>query len=194
MARYTGEYPGDWKYKDGESWEDYDARCKAMLDAIPKDKILRFPIADGQALYFIEKMKPLTLQHIPYGDAWHIPGAHMKGLTAADAERMIDWGQKMSALFAKQAEENEVISVVLDKTYKPRGDAKYTRLRKIFATVCNPKDWKGPIRTVVTKDQLQDVEQAIVFMTGTVCRVIKQKNGKYLIVSVGYRLGPCGDH
>jgi hypothetical protein len=46
--------------------------------------VLRFPIADGYAFYLVTKERPLTLKHIPVGDAWEIPDAHMRGLTKKD--------------------------------------------------------------------------------------------------------------
>jgi len=54
------------------------------LKAIGWNNIMTFPIADGQAMYQVVKEKPLTLAHIPYGDAWQIPNSHMRGLSYAD--------------------------------------------------------------------------------------------------------------
>jgi len=47
--------------------------------------LLAFPVADGYAHYRVSKASPLTLQHVPYGDAWRISAAHIRGLRKADA-------------------------------------------------------------------------------------------------------------
>jgi len=47
--------------------------------------LLAFPVADGYAHYRVSKASPLTLQHVPYGDAWRIPAAHIRGLRKVDA-------------------------------------------------------------------------------------------------------------
>ena len=99
MARLAkNPYPGNWDF--GGDLDDYFDRTKKQLDAIPSDKVIQFPIADGYAMYFIKSIRPLTLQHIPYGDAWQIPTAHMRGLKKADVEHMISREAGLKKLFA----------------------------------------------------------------------------------------------
>jgi len=72
---------------DCEDYTDCWKKEKDDLDAIGRDNIMRFPVADGSALYRVVKEKPLTLEHIPSGDAWEIPFAHIRGLTYADLKQ-----------------------------------------------------------------------------------------------------------
>jgi len=72
-------------------WNEYDKAQREALDAIPSDELLTFPIADGEALYRIVKLSPLTLQHIPYGDGYCIPYSHIRGLRTEDALKQISW-------------------------------------------------------------------------------------------------------
>ena len=48
------------------------------------DGIVRFPVADGFAVYRVVDDNPLTLQHIPIGDRYQIPDAHIRGLREED--------------------------------------------------------------------------------------------------------------
>ena len=51
--------------------------------------LIGFPHADGKALYRVVKDKPLTLEHVPYGDAWRLPAYAERGITAADIRQSI---------------------------------------------------------------------------------------------------------
>ena len=70
--------------------DDEMGRLRAESDRIHKEGktlvglIVSFGVADGYATYRVVKDKPLTLEHIPHGDAWQIPAAHLRGLTAKD--------------------------------------------------------------------------------------------------------------
>ena len=69
---------------DCEDWSEcLDLQMKEV-EAIPWQNIMRFPVADGQALYYVGKEKPLTLQLIPCMDSYEIPDAHMRGLDYSD--------------------------------------------------------------------------------------------------------------
>lgn len=96
-------YPGVWMMANNEGWDAYFARTDALLDAIivKSSKIriddeslvgflMRFPIADGYALYVVSRQKPLQLQHIPSGDGWRIPPTHLRGLRLTDVTGQID--------------------------------------------------------------------------------------------------------
>lgn len=41
-------------------------------------------VADGCAYYMVTCLRPLTLCHIPVGDCWHVPVAHLRGLNLED--------------------------------------------------------------------------------------------------------------
>ncbi len=60
--------------------------------------LLRFPVADGYAFYLVVKRHPLTLQHVPFGDAYEISDAHIRGLTLHDvAVQITDQSAQHSA-------------------------------------------------------------------------------------------------
>jgi hypothetical protein len=95
-------YPGNWGLSHGETWKDYSRRTEAMLDAIRGD-VMRFPVADGYAFYYVKSRKPLVLQHVPYGDAWTIPDAHIRGLRLVDVDEMLEREANLQKIFSKGA-------------------------------------------------------------------------------------------
>ena len=95
-------YPGNWDFDANKGSDEYFKRTQAMLDKIPSDKIVSFPVADGSAMYFVKFTKTsVTLQHIPYGDAWQIPSAHIRGLRKADVEHLLGRAAGLKKLFAE---------------------------------------------------------------------------------------------
>lgn len=64
--------------------------------------ILKFPVADGYALYLVQKAKPLTVQHIAYGDAYRVHDALLRGLTRADVDKQLEGERIFRDFFAKQ--------------------------------------------------------------------------------------------
>ncbi len=92
-------YPGDWDFHKDEDWEDYNKRVKKIYDSIDKDRIVKFPVADGYAEYYVVSFKPLVLQLIPIYDAYQIPSAHMRGLRLSDVNKNIDARKTMRKLF-----------------------------------------------------------------------------------------------
>lgn len=63
------------------------ASIKAEKEGKVIGRLMYFGVADGHATYLVVKERPLTLQHVPYGDAWHIPGAHVRGIRVADVRQ-----------------------------------------------------------------------------------------------------------
>lgn len=51
--------------------------------------LLRFPVGDGYAQYLVIKDKPLTLQHIPFFDAYSTDPALIRGLRRPDIEQRL---------------------------------------------------------------------------------------------------------
>jgi len=68
-------------------------------------EVVRFPIADGYALYMVAEPPPKTrgaamsLVHLPLGDAWAIPAAHARGLRKADIVKMVAQRRSIEKLF-----------------------------------------------------------------------------------------------
>ena len=97
MARLSKHRNDDWLEKDGEGRDACGVRTDKMLarlteasDGVDIDAgkvegiVLRFPVADGHALYLVSGTNPLTLEHIPHGDAYRIPPAHIRGIGKRD--------------------------------------------------------------------------------------------------------------
>lgn len=112
MATRTYDVEGPWDREDRFSSENFQAIMKEEDDAVAKlfevsDKatvedpvgfILSFGVADGKALYRVEKTKPLTLAHIPYGDGYQIPDAHLRGLRMDEVRQQIEWRDRWNSL------------------------------------------------------------------------------------------------
>lgn len=111
MARLaTKPVEGEWGMLKGEDYGAYskrtDAMFKALTDAakaVPEGGVIgalmSFPIADGAAMYRVSKESPLTLEHVPYGDAWQIPHAHIRGIRKADVLKQVQADRAMAKLF-----------------------------------------------------------------------------------------------
>ena len=64
--------------------------------------ILRWQRADGYAMYLVTKDRPLTLQHIPFGDAWTVEAALIRGLNRNDVLTMLRRERNLSRLFGSK--------------------------------------------------------------------------------------------
>lgn len=67
------------------------AYCRQMNpDNALVGKVLHLgPVGDGYAEYMVWNTKPLSLIHLPIGDAWQMPAAYERGLTLAEVKRMV---------------------------------------------------------------------------------------------------------
>lgn len=67
-------------------------------------KVIRFPVADGYAAYMVaQKGASLVLLHLAIHDAYAIPAAHERGLTAADVRAKIKQAEAMAAIFGRKS-------------------------------------------------------------------------------------------
>lgn len=103
-VEYT--FPTDFK-----QWQEHDAAyIEAVRDELHErgyneeytGSVIRFPIADGYAQYMVASMKPLRLVHLPIGDAWQIPVAHMRGLRADEVKARIGYEKNLDAIFGRK--------------------------------------------------------------------------------------------
>jgi len=101
MAKLGTPYPFP-KWEDYPDYKEYYKASDKALDEIPQDKLIQFPIADGYAFYYVKSLSPLTLQHIPYSDAWEIPYAHIRGLRKSDILAQIRYRKQLAELCFKQ--------------------------------------------------------------------------------------------
>jgi len=112
MAKLSNDPIEGFIQLPGEGFSGYlDRTSKLLKDLLDKGTalpdgqydgtILSFPVADGKAMYFVQKTRPLTLQHIPFGDAWEIPAAHLRGLNMDDVIEHAKRNKAMKALFSR---------------------------------------------------------------------------------------------
>lgn len=93
MALLTDDFPlpemeyslADW------STAPHEVEFKRLLDEsanLPEGEIVgylcRWQRGDGYAYYRVTAERPLTLQLVPYGDAWTVEDALIRGLTVED--------------------------------------------------------------------------------------------------------------
>jgi hypothetical protein len=62
-------------------------------------KVVRYQVADGYAEYMVVSMKPLSLVHIPLGDAYEFGFMHL--MTADEIEKNLHQQEVMAKLFKK---------------------------------------------------------------------------------------------
>jgi hypothetical protein len=64
-----------------------------------------------------------------------------------------------------------------------------------FARVRNARDWKAPIRAVITAAEWPAVQQAVLWFTGTtpISLAAPGDANRLLVSAPGYRLGPAGE-
>ena len=88
---------GEWDMRPDEPMEAYLRRTDEALAELERESgrvdieagevvglVVKFPVADGHAVYRVSRASPLTLQHVPFGDAWRVPPAHIRGLRKSD--------------------------------------------------------------------------------------------------------------
>jgi hypothetical protein len=114
MATLARTIPKEFIPPEGEDFMQGMAREEAALaalmavsDALPDGDvvggILSFPMGDGMAFYRVAKAKPLTLEHIPAGDQWSLPTAHLKGIRMADVVEQLRRRKAFKTIWAQAA-------------------------------------------------------------------------------------------
>lgn len=106
MAKVIGTYglikgvePEDY-YKYPHHMQDY------ALDAIPKDRILRFSVGDGYALYYVQSIEHAILLHIPYGDQWKEDEIILEALTPDSIRQLLQREKRLYELLDKLTDPN----------------------------------------------------------------------------------------
>ncbi|MCL4682393.1 MAG: hypothetical protein KJZ92_14125 [Rhodocyclaceae bacterium] len=106
------------EWRKGEDYTTYDkrsgeafAKLQAENDALPEGEVvgalIQFPRADGYATYRVASKKPLKLQHIPHGDAWHADPATIRGLRLEEVQRMVAGRRRLRDMFASRRQVKE---------------------------------------------------------------------------------------
>ena len=75
-------------------------------------------------------------------------------------------------------------------------ETKYSekQVKRAFDMVTDKRDWKDRIDYWIRKRDHDVVEEAIKFYTKTEMIVVESTSTYERIVSIGYRMGPDGDH
>lgn len=108
MAKLIVNKDPIWQEIKGESFFDQIERQVKYLENLKSPSgdsivgaIIKFPVADGNALYKVEKEKPCTLSFIPFGDCYCIPDAFIRGLTLKDVRQMVEADRKLEEIMKK---------------------------------------------------------------------------------------------
>ncbi len=91
----------EWLENDAKYLSELSAWCKRRNPNDPDyvGEVLRFPVADGYALYMVAALKPIQLIHIELGDAYVFKYAEL--LKKADIKDKIDKSKEINTLFGK---------------------------------------------------------------------------------------------
>jgi len=111
MAKVTCRYDIDIDITTGwPRWEEeyaagianFALTAQAKNDGELVGETIRFPVADGHAVYGILSENPLHLCHINEGDGYQIPDAHARGLNLTDVREMVRAEKAINKLFAEK--------------------------------------------------------------------------------------------
>lgn len=102
------------EFKSGEDFKAYSVRSEkkfkelkdasdSLADGQVVGALLFFAYADSYAIYRVVSEKPLKLQHIPYGDAWHVGDVMIRGLRLEDVQAMVSRERNLRLLFKQRA-------------------------------------------------------------------------------------------
>ena len=83
------QYLNEWEKLDNQYKVDLKKYIMSMgYKGKNVGEIVRFAVADGYAEYMVVSMRPLSLIHIPLGDAYEFPYVHL--LNAKEINKKID--------------------------------------------------------------------------------------------------------
>ncbi len=66
-------------------------------------EVLRFPHADGYAVYMVWTQKPLSLIHLSLHDGYAIAEAHERGLKLSDVRAQVNRDKRLAELFGRKS-------------------------------------------------------------------------------------------
>lgn len=102
MAKLIGKVPERFGMLDGEDTDRYLARTSGLMQDYedrsakvdPGGKslvgaLVRFPVADGAAIYVVAQDEPLALRHVPYGDGYEAAEATIRGVNKATVKAQL---------------------------------------------------------------------------------------------------------
>jgi len=101
---YKNYIHDNWK----EIEDEYINRLKKFCKSNPNSKspllgeIIRFPVADGHAIYMVAETSPLSLIHVPIGDAWQANPCLISGIRLKDVKEKIQRQKRIKKLIDKK--------------------------------------------------------------------------------------------
>lgn len=101
--RFDGSVNFEAFAKAEEEWTKELAEwCQTNTDSRSDliGEVIRFPQGDGTANYMVFRTKPLSLLHIPLGDAWNIPDYMLRGLRVKDVRELVRRDKALGELFS----------------------------------------------------------------------------------------------
>jgi hypothetical protein len=163
------------------------AQLEAVSAALPEGEIvgglISFPRGDGRAIYRVTKANPLTLQHVPFMDAWEMDAATIRGLRRIDVERMLHGTRAMRAAFANKAP-STTLETAKASSAKPKKRAAVLVSRAQLKTLVGltakadrvtGASLSGDIRT---SDSLQPLAQAAIEAKAVLAEIFGRLNGE----------------
>jgi len=112
MAKITRSIKWDLPpISDSEAYFKAEAKIWAGLqedsDSVDLSKslvgaLIRFPVADGYAVYIVNRDKPLSLTHVALGDGWSADPILLRGLRKTDIIERVERDRNLKKLFAKK--------------------------------------------------------------------------------------------
>jgi hypothetical protein len=86
-----------------ETWREDDKMQRQRLDELfATGKVVQWGRGDGYAMYYVESERPLILRHIPYGDAWTVELAFIRGLRLRDIKDNLQHHAALRAIFGER--------------------------------------------------------------------------------------------
>ena len=102
MARLGSDYDLGVAKIAGEDFGKFLGRQGDALGKLEAEgKVLKFPVADGYAHYYVKSLKPAVLQYIPFCDNYKADPALIRGLNAKDIGQRIEQAKRFAALFSR---------------------------------------------------------------------------------------------
>lgn len=95
------DFMGRMKEEELELKRLEEAAAKLGKDEV-KGALVRFPVADGYAVYLVTSEVPLKLQHVPFFDAYRVDPATIRGLRLDDVKRRVEGARHMRSMVASR--------------------------------------------------------------------------------------------
>lgn len=93
-------------FDDTEHVREFEALRVASSKIDPAGSLvgalLSWQVADGYANYIVTKDAPLTVQHVPFMDAYTVDPALIKGLDPGDVRDQLARTARLDALFSRR--------------------------------------------------------------------------------------------